>query len=185
MRQPLNYKNGKIYVIRNHINDKVYVGSTTQALSKRFSKHKGDHKSKKTYEYPIYKAMREIGVENFYIELVENYPCKNIDQLNAREGYHIRQYDSFKNGYNGKIEGRTDQECKKEWYQRNRETIILKTRQYRTDNKDKINEQRNQKIVCECGSVSTKRNLLRHKKSPKHQNYLSSIINSSGNAQSL
>lgn len=119
MRQPINYKNGKIYVIRNHSNNKVYVGSTTQTLSKRFSNHKRNHKSKKAYEYPFYKAMREIGIENFYIELVEDYPCENIEQLNAREGYYIRQYDSFHNGYNSNIAGRD----KTEWRKDNRDKL--------------------------------------------------------------
>ena len=31
-----NYQNGKIYCIRNYINDEIYVGSTTQALSKEW-----------------------------------------------------------------------------------------------------------------------------------------------------
>ena len=34
------YENGKIYCIRNWVDDDIYVGSTTQALSKRFQKHK-------------------------------------------------------------------------------------------------------------------------------------------------
>jgi predicted GIY-YIG superfamily endonuclease len=30
---------GYIYVIENDVNDKIYVGKTTDALSNRFSKH--------------------------------------------------------------------------------------------------------------------------------------------------
>ena len=43
----MDYRNGKIYIIRNHCNDLVYVGSTTQSLSRRFSKHKADCKTRK------------------------------------------------------------------------------------------------------------------------------------------
>ena len=32
----MDYNNGKIYSIRNTIDNDVYVGSTTQPLSKRF-----------------------------------------------------------------------------------------------------------------------------------------------------
>ena len=36
-----NYQNGKVYSIRSHSRpDLVYVGSTTQPLSKRFGGHK-------------------------------------------------------------------------------------------------------------------------------------------------
>ena len=41
----VNYQNGKIYKIINQSNDIVYIGSTTQALSHRYTKHK--HKSPK------------------------------------------------------------------------------------------------------------------------------------------
>jgi group I intron endonuclease len=239
MRQPLDYKNGKIYVIRNHINEKVYVGATTQSLSKRFGEHKRDYK--RDYNYKIYKAFLEYGIDKFYIELVENYPCENKEQLNAREGYYIRQFDSYNNGYNGQIEGRTIKEYynenkahilqnKKEYYEDNKDKIkqyreenkdkikqyyeenkgkikeykkeyrqrnIDKIKQYYEDNKDKIKQyyednkdkikqyyqknkdEINEKITCECGVELTKQNLSRHTKSKKHQNYLSSITNSS------
>ena len=39
-----DYKNGKIYCIRNNINDDIYVGSTTQPLSKRMALHRQDAK---------------------------------------------------------------------------------------------------------------------------------------------
>jgi hypothetical protein len=35
--------------------------------------------------------MRDTGVEHFYIELIEEYPCDNKDQLQAREGLRIRK----------------------------------------------------------------------------------------------
>ena len=39
-----SYANGRIYCIRNHIDDDIYVGATTQTLSKRMQKHKSDAK---------------------------------------------------------------------------------------------------------------------------------------------
>ena len=38
----MDYKNGHIYKIFNDITNDVYVGSTTQPLSKRIAKHRGD-----------------------------------------------------------------------------------------------------------------------------------------------
>ena len=41
----MGYRKGKIYCIRNHINDDIYIGSTKQTLSKRMSKHRSDCKN--------------------------------------------------------------------------------------------------------------------------------------------
>ena len=35
--------------------------------------------------------MEEIGVEHFRIELIEEAPCENIEQLRAIEGKYIRK----------------------------------------------------------------------------------------------
>ena len=41
-------------------------------------------------QYKLYKHMQELDVDNFYIELIENYPCNDVYESRAREGYHIR-----------------------------------------------------------------------------------------------
>ena len=75
-----NYTEGKIYAIKSHETDKVYIGSTTQSLNKRFIGHKHDAvrnapcKSKEIFQY-----------KDTYIELIENYSCKTIEELHARE----------------------------------------------------------------------------------------------------
>ncbi len=73
---PPNFQNGKIYAIRSHQTDKVYIGSTTQPLSVRFGEHKRMNCSS-----------REImKFEDCYIELLEEFACENKMQLNRREG---------------------------------------------------------------------------------------------------
>ena len=130
----MNYNNGKIYVIRNHVNDLVYVGSTTQPLSKRFVQHRNDMKRSPTYK--LYKAFNEMGVDNFYIELVDNSPCENKEQLRAKEGHHIRLYNSVQNGYNGIIAGRDDITYRNE----NKEKIYTRAQLYREANREKEKE---------------------------------------------
>jgi hypothetical protein len=39
-----NYENGKVYAIRSHQTDEVYIGSTVERLSARMSKHRADYK---------------------------------------------------------------------------------------------------------------------------------------------
>ncbi len=85
----------------------VYVGSTTQTISRRWAEHMKSVRRKKIKHLKIYRAIEELGVENFYIEFVEAFPCENKGQLCAREGHHIRLMDSVKNGYNDRVAGRT------------------------------------------------------------------------------
>jgi hypothetical protein len=155
MRRALDYKNGKIYVIKNHINDMVYVGSTTQPLYKRFSLHKRSVNSIRCRAKKISIAMRDIGIEHFYIELLEEYPCDNIEQLHKREGYWIRELNSYSNGYNAQVQGRNRQEYYQEhkerhaelvknWYERNKNKVDDYHRKWYQENKGKILERQMQ-----------------------------------------
>ena len=48
---------GKIYIIRNHINDFLYIGSTINSIKHRFYQHvKSRHKHPNSL---LYKAMAE------------------------------------------------------------------------------------------------------------------------------
>ncbi len=84
----------RIYVIRNTVNSKVYVGQTRKTLSNRFSNHVSAAKHGK--DYVIGKAMRKYGIDKFYIELIEE--CDNC-MANEREIYWIAYYNSTNNKY--------------------------------------------------------------------------------------
>lgn len=89
---------GSIYIIRNTINDKVYIGQTTTTVRERFLSHlkPSIHKTRGTYK--LYNAMIKYGKENFYYEVLEeNVPVKELDE---KEINYIKEYDSFNNGYN-------------------------------------------------------------------------------------
>jgi hypothetical protein len=115
------YANGKIYCLRSHKTDNIYIGSTTQPLYKRLWKHKGDKKNELA------------NYDDVYIELIEEYPCKNKMELNRKEGEHIRANDCV----NKIIAGRT----RKEYYDDNRNEILEQKKQYRLDNVDEVLEQ--------------------------------------------
>ena len=108
-----DYKNGKIYCVRNNITDDIYVGSTTQPLSKRMAKHRMDSRREIKKHRRFYLKVNELGVENFYIELIEECPCESLEQLRRREGHYIRKMGTL----NHHIAGRTS----KEWLEQNRE----------------------------------------------------------------
>lgn len=88
---------GRIYIIRNTINDKVYVGQTTKSVKLRFLNHLSA--ARKGKDYVIGKAIRKYGEENFYVETLEE--CLK-SELNEREIYYIKFYNSTnpKFGYN-------------------------------------------------------------------------------------
>lgn len=132
-----DYSKGKIYIIRNTENDMVYVGSTSQRLCERMAKHRNDGKGRLSH-LPLYQAFNELGVQHFYIELIENYPCENIEQLLRKEGEWIRQYNSFENGYNGSVAGRNI----KQWREQNKNVLLQKRKNYYEQNKDKIIQQK-------------------------------------------
>lgn len=97
-------KLGKIYIITNDINNKVYIGQTIQSLKKRFSGHCCYSKSDRSSSMYIKRAIHKYGKDKFHISLLEE--C-SIDSLNEREIYWISKYDSYYNGYNLTLGGQS------------------------------------------------------------------------------
>ena len=142
------YKNGKIYTIRCKNDDSlIYVGSTIQPLFKRWYGHKCrvNNEKSKEYNFFLYQKMRETNIEDWYIELYEEFSCENKEQLNKREGEIIREIGTL----NKVIPGRTQKEYiednkdkikeyKKEYQEKNKEIISEKRKQYYEANKTKL-----------------------------------------------
>jgi hypothetical protein len=103
----IDYSKGKIYTIRSHQTDKIYIGSTTQPLSERFRDHKKKFKYWKDGRGSNYVSSYEIlKYDDAYIELLEDCDCERKEQLHKREGALIREMDCV----NKLIAGRTDKE---------------------------------------------------------------------------
>lgn len=91
---------GNIYLIKNTINNKIYVGQTMRPVEERFKEHLRKSDSIDTH---LYRAMRKYGKENFYYEVIEdNLPYST---LLIQEQYWIEHYDSYNNGYNETVGG--------------------------------------------------------------------------------
>ena len=78
-----SYTSARIYVIRNTVDDDTYIGSTVARLSKRVSKHREDMRQD-TRKSKLHEKMRELGSDNFYIELIEECPVDNFEQLRKK-----------------------------------------------------------------------------------------------------
>ena len=109
-------RTGSIYIIRNTVNDKVYVGQTTMSVHQRFMCHMKPSTLKQKRNYKLYNAVQKYGKEVFYVEtLEEKVP---IDRINEREIYYISKFDSYNSGYNstkggdGRIFNKMDNERK-------------------------------------------------------------------------
>lgn len=95
---------GYIYKITNNVNSKCYIGQTSKTIEDRWKEHikTSQNEKREGYNYPLYKAFRKYGIENFSIDEIEE--C-DISELNDREMYWIKYYDSYHNGYNQTLGG--------------------------------------------------------------------------------
>lgn len=83
-----------IYAIKNKINNKIYIGRSTD-IQRRWTTHLRD--ARKGSLCKIHIAMRKLGIENFYLEVIEE--C-SVNNLNDKEQFYIDKFDSWQNGYN-------------------------------------------------------------------------------------
>lgn len=91
-----------IYIIKNKVNDKVYIGKTNLTLEKRFQEHCKDSKKFLKESRPLYRAMNKYGIENFFIEQLEECSTK---EASNREMFWIKHFQSYSNGYNATLGG--------------------------------------------------------------------------------
>lgn len=101
---------GHIYKIENQINGMVYIGKSID-YKLRWKCHMQTAKREgKQSQGPLYRAMREYGIDNFSFSLIEE--CKDSD-LDEREEFWIAEYcatDKTK-GYNLSKGGVADRRC--------------------------------------------------------------------------
>jgi len=94
---------GKIYIIKNSINEKEYIGKTFHELHQRFNQHKRDSKRTSYENRPLYSAMKKYGVENFTISLLGIF---DEEELNEKEKFFIKQRGTYgSKGYNATLGG--------------------------------------------------------------------------------
>ena len=141
-----DYQKGKIYKLWSPSKNLVYYGSTVQTLSQRLAGHIVYYKNyEKTNHY--YSSFKILECEDYKIELIEEYPCNNKQQLLKKEGEYIKANECV----NKQIAGRTKKEYKidtkeqkskydKIYQKINEERRKEQSSQYRKNNKDKLTQ---------------------------------------------
>jgi hypothetical protein len=168
---------GRVYRIYNSLDDLVYVGSTTQTLSRRFSAHKLKAKAERSH-LKCDQHWNEIGWDHVHIEILEEGPYQSKDFLRKAENKWIKEMDTIRNGLNSVAAHATEEEKrdqKKEYTQtynaENRTEILAKK---------KVRYIRNKTIgfPCElCGVTFTQpNNLQTHYKTLKHKYRVIAVI---------
>lgn len=94
---------GFIYIIKNTVNSKVYIGQTKTSVDQRWKEHL---RHAQYGSQVINRAMKKYGVDKFYVETLEICDWTILDE---REIYYIDLYDSTdkSKGYNVSIGGNT------------------------------------------------------------------------------
>lgn len=86
-----------IYKITNIQNNKVYIGQTIRPIEQRFHRHLNDAINN-ILDTHFARAIRKYGKDNFIVEEIDI--TQTQDELNQKEQYWIKFYNSVKEGYN-------------------------------------------------------------------------------------
>jgi len=176
----------------------------SQRMTDHRSSHKNWKEGKIKVKIASYDLFDKFGIENCQIILLEEYPCDSkmkllqkerewfdkIECCNKKKPFISKEeiIEQMKEYYEDHKEEILEQrkiyreehkeqitEYKKEWYETNKEEIAEQRKEYRQANKEQITEKGKEKFECDCGSICRKSDKAKHKRSFKHQNFLSSL----------
>lgn len=93
-----------IYKITNLSNQNAYIGQGIDIHRRwRNEKSRAFDSNSTEYNKTLSKAIRKYGIDNFSFEIIEE--C-DVSQLDEKEQYYIKYYDTYYNGYNDTLGGK-------------------------------------------------------------------------------
>lgn len=187
-----DYSKGLMYKITCRDTGESYVGSTIMTIEDRMAKHRSATKAyynnknlKKCTSHPI------INNNNYYVEILEKYPCESKLFLQQRERYWIEKDKEEGNNLNKVIPTRSKPESNKAWHDAHKEEQKEKRAPYFAEynskestkerkhnwyvencekSKEACIERRKERVECEtCGLWYTKCRRSEHIKQQNHQ----------------
>lgn len=147
-------KIGFIYILKSSKTNKVYIGSTTRTIKKRFMEHKTSYKLYLQNKVPYKSCFELVKYDDCNISVVEEFEYKDTYELRKREGYFIINNNSVNK------------------YEAGRDAI-----KYYRDNRNKFLVFKNIKMLCSrCGGKYTMSNKSHHEKTFKHVTKIHNLI---------
>jgi group I intron endonuclease len=90
-----------VYIAKNIVNGKKYIGYTTKSLEERIKGHlhKSRNKNDKHYFYLFKIALRKYGIDSFEWDILSK--CTSVEECCEKEKFYIKTFDTLTpNGYN-------------------------------------------------------------------------------------
>jgi len=173
------YQQGKIYAIICRKTERRYIGSTCEpTLAKRLAKHVAEFKQWKEGKR-IYTSFDIIKDGDYYIVLLESYPCNSKDELRMCEQKHIDLCECV-NKQNAFTSDEIRLEQKKkadktyrekhhdkivEYKKQNRDRFAKQEKEHKDKHRDEINAKRRERVCCpNCQKEMSRDSLSAHKK---------------------
>lgn len=100
-----NQYEGFIYLIKNSISEKQYIGQTIRDIQSRMVNHKSTSRKRMYKNDYLYSDVQKYGWDNFVISEVEKVCCDTLEELkqvlDKKEIFYIDKYNCiYPNGYN-------------------------------------------------------------------------------------
>ena len=179
-----DYPLGKIYELISDETDDVYIGSTCQRLlSKRLVGHKLDYNCWLKEKGHYRTSCEIVKYDDCQIILLENFPCNDKHELEARERYWIENTPCV----NKHIPTRTKHEYvvatkdkKRDYDKERRERLHEEIRKKKIEYYEATREKRTELIICPiCHSNIQNQYLKQHQKTKRCQSHINNEENNS------
>ena len=108
---------GIIYKIENMINHKVYIGQTSQdrgfkdrycrkgqGIERVYNSYLYEQEHNRYYNAHLFRAIEKYGFDAFVVDEIFDVALTE-SELNEKEIFYIKEFDSFHNGYNSTLGG--------------------------------------------------------------------------------
>ena len=189
---------GRIYKIQHLDSSLCYIGSTCNTIRDRWRMHKKRYgvwiKNKDKYvTISLYPYLEQYGEDRFQTLLVKEYQVADKNQLRVYEQLAINRTKSccnqnaalqlintismakhYRHTHKDEISNRM-----KEYYQANKQGRSHRAKEYYQANKDaicnRVKEYGATRVMCECGTESSKNNITAHRKTAKHARLLAAL----------
>lgn len=126
-----------VYKITNKLNNKCYIGISTD-IESRWTYHKKESNwyNKKEYNKKLYRSFRKNGLKPFTFEVLEE--CLP-EELSDKEKYYVALFNSYHDGYNGTAGGEDNQGESHPGHKLDKEDIIdIRTRYGNLERKNEV-----------------------------------------------